>query len=112
MNFEEYQRRAANTSNYPGQGTPVGLNYTVLGLIGESGEVANKLKKVHRDMGGDVKNPEIREMIAKELTDCLWYLSACAGELGYTLDQIAIMSLEKVEDRKRRGVIGGSGDER
>lgn len=110
--FDEYQKEAANTVAYPGRGTPVGLNYTILGLVGEAGEIAQKLKKRIRDEGGDVKDPEFKKELAKELGDVIWYCSALADELDYPLGQIAHMNLEKLADRKKKNKISGSGDHR
>lgn len=83
----------------------------VFGLVGESGEVAEKFKKLLRDKGGQATDEDKKE-IAKELGDILWYVNSVGNYLGYDLEQIAAMNLEKVLSRKDRGVTTGSGDNR
>lgn len=110
MNLNTYQRLAHNTS----QNTTVGgdaLVYPILGLLGEAGELANKVKKVHRDNSG-ILGDDARVVIAEELADCLWYAAEICTQLGYDLDDICVMNLEKLASRKQRGVIGGNGDNR
>lgn len=109
MTFDEYQKRAKETARYPKVGR--GFVYPTIGLIGEVGEMANKVKKVFRDDGG-VMEPPRREEISKELGDILWYLSQTATELDLSLDDIARTNLEKLASRFSRGAIGGSGDDR
>lgn len=110
MNFDEYQKRASETAGYPEPGGH-GFIYPTLGLAGEAGEVAEKIKKVIRDEGGvisDVKRLEIQ----KELGDVLWYVSEIARQLAIKLDDVATQNIEKLASRKARGVISGSGDNR
>lgn len=109
MDFLEYQRRALAMAVYPGQDTDTGLAYATLGLAGEAGEVANKVKKVLR---GDYSSASKREELGEELGDVLWYLSAAAREIGMSLDTIAERNIEKLESRCERGVLKGSGDHR
>ena len=90
-------------------GTMAGVQYLALGLTGEAGEVANKVKKLIRD-GGDT--PDKRKEIGKELGDVCWYLAVLAEELGSNLGKIMEDNLDKLEDRRARGVLGGSGDNR
>lgn len=108
MTFNDYQIRATATAVY-GEGNKV--HYPILGLIGEAGEVANKYKKVLRDDGG-ILTPKKREELIAELGDVLWYLAALSHDLGTSLNIIAEDNLLKLEDRKTRGVIQGSGDNR
>ena len=108
MEFNDYQKQAAATAIYPREMKGV---YPVLGLAGETGEVAEKVKKVIRDHGGDFSD-EARLEIAKELGDVLWYLAATAGDLGYTLNDIAELNLQKLHSRQSRNVLHGSGDNR
>lgn len=113
MTFKEYCRRAITTKIYEPE---IGLTYTVLGLTGEAGEVAEKIKKYLRDDFASYKQGVIpgykKEEISKEIGDVLWYLAALTGELGLDLDKIAKENIEKLEDRKKRGVLSGSGDNR
>ena len=111
LSLSEYQNQAMRTAIYPlpdGEGFPV---YPILGLTGEAGEVAEKVKKVLRDKDGIASKDDLRE-IAKELGDVLWYLTAIAGHTGYSLEEIAQINLDKLNDRKDRGALGGSGDNR
>lgn len=109
MNFDEFQKIVKKTSIYPNQGNNVA--YATLGLAGEAGEVADKVKKLIRDNNGILTEDKRKEMI-KELGDVLWYLTACASELGVDLEEVASLNAKKVEDRKARGVLSGEGDNR
>lgn len=113
MTFDDYQKQAISTDVYGGQGevTSIAFINKVLGLVGESGEVADKVKKLHRNNGGAMSEEERQELL-KELGDVLWYLSAIANYLGTSLDDVATRNLEKLFDRKARGVIKSKGDNR
>jgi NTP pyrophosphatase (non-canonical NTP hydrolase) len=106
LTFDEYQKRAAETALYPKE---QGVEYTALGLTGEAGEIANKVKKVLR---GDYDNDALREMLKGEIGDVLWYTAMLACELDLDLQEIAQSNLDKLASRKERGVISGSGDNR
>jgi NTP pyrophosphatase (non-canonical NTP hydrolase) len=84
--------------------------YPALGLTGEAGEVADKIKKIIRDKR--TLYALERTEIAKEVGDVLWYVAALARDLGVDMDTMAQMNLEKLRDRAKRDVIGGSGDAR
>jgi NTP pyrophosphatase (non-canonical NTP hydrolase) len=99
MNFEEYQAEAKQTALYPRRLN--NLEYPTLGLAGEAGEVANIVKKIQRDHGGEITE-EIRQKLKDELGDVLWYISACADELGLTLAEIAEFNVEKLAKRHNR----------
>lgn len=103
----DYQAQAMDT--YKVSAMPI--LYPALGLNGEAGEVAEKVKKVVRDKGG-VFNDDDREALALELGDVLWYTTALCNDLGLTLSDVAEMNLKKLQDRKKRGVLGGNGDAR
>lgn len=109
MNFADFQNIVKKTSIYPDQGNNVA--YATLGLAGEAGEVADKVKKLIRDSHG-ILTPEKKQEMIKELGDVLWYLAACASELGVDLEEVATLNAKKVEDRKNRGVLSGEGDNR
>ena len=109
MNFSEYQKKSRVTAIYPKAGD--NFIYPTLGLSGEAGEVAEKIKKVIRDKGG-VIDDETREAIKKELGDVLWYVSQIAAELKLDLDDIAEKNIEKLYSRLERNKLGGSGDDR
>lgn len=99
MNFEEYQKEASATALYPRRLS--NIEYATLGLAGEAGEVANIVKKIQRDHAG-VLNDDIRGKLKDELGDVLWYISACADELGLTLDEIAAFNVQKLAKRHNR----------
>lgn len=109
MDFKEYQARTGDTALYPG----VGSNYVypTLGLAGEAGEIANKVKKISRDQNG-VVTPEVRTMIKAELGDVLWYVARLAEEFGLSLQEIAEENIAKLASRKERGTLHGDGDTR
>ena len=86
--------------------------YPALGLAGEAGEVADKVKKTIRDKGGNFTDETVKSEIAKELGDVMWYLAATARDLGYTLEEIAEMNLVKTRSRASRDRVHGSGDNR
>ena len=108
MNLSDYEKSINEFAIYPeaGKGTPMSLAYCALGLGGEAGEYSEKIKKLVRD--GKLDKP----LAVKELGDVLWYLTRSANELGYTLQDVAEINLVKLGDRKQRGVLQGSGDER
>lgn len=99
LSFEEYQQTARRTALYPRRLS--NLEYPTLGLAGEAGEVANIVKKIQRDFGGKVTE-ETRRKLKDELGDVLWYIAACADELGLTLEEIAEFNGEKLAARHRK----------
>lgn len=109
MDFNEYQKLSRETAMYPNLGK--NIVYPTLGLVGESGEIAEKVKKVIRDSNGVVTD-ETRELIKKELGDVLWYISQLSVEFGFNLEDVAELNIKKLSDRKDRGVLHGSGDNR
>lgn len=109
MTLAEYQAAAKKTALYPNMGN--NLTYPTLGLAGEAGEVANKVKKIIRDANG-VLDDERRQAIAAEVGDVLWYVAQMATELGVTLDDVALHNIEKLAARYQQGKISGSGDNR
>lgn len=110
MNLNEYQKEAQKTAIYPREGI-IKVLYPILGMCGESGEAAEKVKKALRDDNG-VITEERRRAIGKELGDVLWYIAAASKELGYTLQEIAEMNLQKLFARREQEKIQGSGDNR
>jgi len=110
VNFlDEYQHEALKLAFYPSIGH--NIVYPTLGLVGESGEFADKIKKLFRDRKGVLDEP-LKAELRKELGDVLWYVAALSQELGSTLKQIAEMNLQKLSSRHARGVLGGNGDNR
>lgn len=109
MDFKEYQKKSRVTAKYPDADN--NFIYPTLGLSGEAGEVAEKIKKVMRDKGG-VVDEDTKRAIEKELGDVLWYVSQIATELRLDLDEIAKKNIEKLYSRMERGKLGGDGDNR
>jgi NTP pyrophosphatase (non-canonical NTP hydrolase) len=109
MTFDEYQREARTTAQYPDMGQ--NIYYPTLGLAGEAGEVAEKIKKLMRDDQG-VLTPERRAALKKELGDVLWYVAALCSELSLGMGEVAEQNIAKLRDRKDRGAIQGDGDNR
>ena len=110
-NVVSYHQICTETQIYPREHA---VFYPALGLAGEAGEVANKIKKIMRDRKGDVNNlpGEVKDEIASELGDCLWYISALATDLGIGLDGVVVENIRKLQKRKEKGTIHGSGDKR
>ena len=109
MEFEDYQKLSRETAIYPNHGN--NFIYPTLGLTGEAGEVAEKIKKIMRDDNMHVSD-EKRLEIERELGDVLWYVAQIATELGLSLDLVAKRNLGKLFERKERNVLSGSGDNR
>jgi NTP pyrophosphatase (non-canonical NTP hydrolase) len=110
MKFDDFQQKAM-TFRMMQKNDDIRLAVLVLGLTGESGEVAEKIKKIFRDKGGRVSENEKHEL-TKELGDVLWYLAAIADFLGVKLSSVAELHIKKGIDRKNRGVQHGDGDNR
>ena len=106
MNFNEYQKLARSTAVYPEEYKVI---YPALGLCGEAGEVAEKIKKTIR---GDTPLNEVTGNIAMELGDVLWYVAVLADDLGVTLDQVANWNVDKLQRRMKWKNIKGDGDNR
>ena len=140
MRFSEYQRRSRETAVYPHLGE--NLVYPALGLCGEAGETAEKVKKAIRDDGGVLTDerreayrqhfstvfsdfflfdrmlgltpPDLADRVREYLTQLhlLWYVAQLATEAGLELEELAEANLEKLASRRRRSVLHGSGDTR
>lgn len=104
MRLDEYQKRTSNTAIYPPDEK---LEYLTLGLTSEAGEVAGIVKKWIRD-GGHLDHVAM----AGELGDVLWYVSELASAIDASLGWLAAVNLKKLDSRRQRGKIGGSGDDR
>ena len=109
MDFDNYQKEARKTAIYPNKDK--NFIYPTLGLVGESGEVAEKIKKILRDKNG-IFDYKSKLAIKKELGDVLWYLSNLCDELNFSLCDVAKDNLEKLNLRLSSGKISGSGDNR
>ena len=105
----EYQQKASETAIFPKQKA---LEYITLGLTGEAGEIANKVKKLIRD-GADEETLEQKKIeIGYEIGDVLWYCAMLAKEVGMNLGHVMENNINKLHSRKERGTISGSGDNR
>ena len=104
----EYQEDAIETAISPDNAK---ILYPTLGLVGEAGEGAEKVKKVIRDEGG-VFTEEKKVELAKELGDVLWYIANIAAGIDMELNLIATMNLDKLASRAERNKLSGSGDNR
>ena len=107
--FDIYQTACKKTAVYPKIGKK--FVYPVFGLLGEAGEVSEKIKKLFRDHNGKLTK-EYKLEIGKELGDVMWYISQLSTELGLKLSDITRMNIEKLSSRKDRNKIHGSGDDR
>lgn len=118
--FDDYQRLAMETAVYRNKTqayTLAAKTYAALGLAGESGEYANKIKKMIRgdfdpESNTDPKTCKSRGDRFNELGDVLWYLALAAEEEGWNLSDIAHANICKLFDRANRNVIKGDGDDR
>lgn len=108
MQLNDYQEQAVSTAIYP---RDYAIVYPALGLAGEAGEVAEKVKKMIRDDKG-VLSPERRDAIVLELGDVIWYIGSLANDLGVTLEEVAQRNLDKLAKRKESNKLKGDGDER
>lgn len=108
MEINEYQKAALTTAVYPEDKRII---YPALGMCGEAGEVADKVKKVIRDNNQQFTDDKKLE-IAKEVGDVLWYCATMAHDIGFTLEEVAQMNIDKLASRKQRGKLSGSGDNR
>ena len=109
MKLNEYQQFAMKTAIFPKNDA---FAYTALGLAGEAGEIANKVKKFIRD-GYDVEELVDRQNeVIDELGDVLWYVAAVAEVMGTNLEAVAKDNLWKLAERQRNGTLRGSGDKR
>ena len=116
MTFDEYAADAMEYCFYPDS-----VIYPAFGMLSEAGEIADKLKKHFRDGavetvscedGVDELPAELRLGLAHEIGDVLFYCCALASDIGYDLEEIAQLNLEKLESRQLRGKLTGSGDYR
>ena len=114
MDFKTYQSLAIKTDTYGGKPAPIDSHAflaQLLGLVGETGEIAEKFKKIYRDKQG-VFSPEDKKEMQKELGDVLWYISVVCTYLDISLEDVANANIEKLKSRLERGKLHGSGDNR
>jgi NTP pyrophosphatase (non-canonical NTP hydrolase) len=108
MTMDEYQQKALSTNI--NKGTHIFFD-RMFGLVGEAGEMADKVKKWIRDDQADWDKLD-KDMMVSELGDVLWYVATLADTLGYKLDEVAKKNVAKLSDRHKRQALSGSGDTR
>ncbi len=120
MELKEYQEKAMTTCMMSCNN----FSYMMLNLVGEVGELASKVAKgIRKDeveiMENQIFHPstrhiddEIEEAMQLEAGDILWQLSGICSVMGWDLEAIAKMNLDKLASRQKRGVIEGNGDNR
>lgn len=120
MTLEEYQSQAMTTCMKESEN----FSYMMLNLTGELGEFAGKVAKLIRKGEARIKDNHLTLKISvdeyhtldqelrKEAGDILWQLSGLCNVMGWSLEDIALQNLTKLADRRERGVIDGSGDNR
>ncbi len=114
MTFDEYQKKAIMLDVFDKKERSISSQafFTkILGLVGETGEIAEKFKKIYRDNQGVISKEQVVE-IKKELGDVLWYTAVVSEYLGISFNEVAEMNIAKLNSRKARGKVGGSGDNR
>ncbi|MEM7726492.1 MAG: nucleoside triphosphate pyrophosphohydrolase family protein [Cyanobacteria bacterium P01_A01_bin.45] len=109
MNANEYQEKAFEFGIYPQKGN--NWIYPCIGLAGETGEVAELIKRAIRDKSSTI-DEELRQKIKLELGDVAWYVAVLAKELDLSFDEILTANIDKLSNRKIKGTLHGSGDER
>lgn len=116
MTLNDYQTKALLTDSYDASTsaksiTDPGYVAKILGLVGESGEVAEKYKKLIRNENGHISEADRKELL-KEMGDVLWYVAVLTRYLGADFEEVATINLKKLADRKSRGAINSKGDNR
>jgi NTP pyrophosphatase (non-canonical NTP hydrolase) len=109
MNLDEYQKRAKRTASPKDKKDE--LFHLLLGLMGESGEIAEKMKKIIRDHESDFDKLD-KDDLKKELGDILWYVAILADYFDLSLEEIGSKNIAKLASRQARGTLSGSGDNR
>lgn len=118
MKLNEYQEKAMTTC----MPSSANFSYMMLNLVGEVGEFASKVGKSIRKGRAEICNNRLsmigdtdmlweqEQELKKEAGDCLWQLSGICSVLGWSLEEIAQMNLDKLAARKAVGTIDGNGD--
>lgn len=113
MDLDTYQKKAAEFDLFEATAdlNATGFLEKILGLVGEAGETADKIKKILRDKDGEVSKEDCTE-ITKELGDILWYVASIARYFDVSLSEVAQNNIDKLTSRKKRGKLQGQGDNR
>lgn len=116
MTISQYQAKAMTTC----MPSCDNISYMLLGLAGEMGELCGKMAKHirHEDavisqnkLLHDLSEQQIHDL-RSEVGDCAWMLAGLCHTMGWQLEEICKENIKKLADRKLRGVIDGSGDNR
>lgn len=114
--LDDYMKTTEETAIYPGKGycSFEAINYALIGLLGEAGEIANKWKKVLRGDANDhgMMTPDQRSALLAECGDVAWYLTRLCAELGSDLGTAMTENKARLLDRMERGKLAGDGDNR
>lgn len=97
MNGKEYQKLAMRTCSIPYDDKQGRLHHAVFGLASEAGEVAGIMQKVFQ---GHEFDPE---HMKKELGDCLWMVAEACDALGFTMDDVMQLNIDKLKARYPEG---------
>ena len=109
MDFNDYQKASHSTFKPTDDEMGLKISRLVLGIAGEAGECAEKVKKfLRRDFG----TAELKQSLSKEMGDVLWYLSETCNLLGLSLEEVAKANIKKLQERQKNNTIKGSGDDR
>lgn len=113
MTFDEYQKLALTTAytDPKYKGTLMEKTIWAMGVAGEAGEVVEKWKKIVAYNEGKISDEEL-DLLKKELADVVWYIAVMAHSLGLSFDDIMQLNVKKLQDRQKRNVIKGAGDNR
>lgn len=109
MNHTQYAAAIQEFCIYPdvGLGTDAEKTYLCLGLASEAGEIAGMMKKEMRDL-----KDASREAWLSEFGDVLWYSTRIMDMYGFSLEDVMLHNVAKLNDRKNRNKLTGSGDNR
>jgi NTP pyrophosphatase (non-canonical NTP hydrolase) len=113
MTFDEYQKQALKTAYIDPAHKDTLMDKTIwaMGVAGEAGEVVEKWKKMVAYNKGEITDEFIADM-KKELGDIVWYVAVLANSLGLSFEEVIELNVKKLQDRQKRNVIRGVGDNR
>ncbi|MDB5182099.1 MAG: hypothetical protein JWP13_862 [Candidatus Saccharibacteria bacterium] len=110
MTFDEYQKQALTTA-VRNPDPLMDKTIWAMGVVGEAGEVIEKWKKIVAYREGKITDEDLKEL-SKELGDVVWYIAVLADSLGLSLEDVMQQNVQKLQDRQKRQVLKGSGDNR
>lgn len=110
MTFDEYQKQALTTA-HTNPNPLMDKTIWAMGIAGEAGEVLEKWKKIVAYKEGHISSEDLAEL-KKELGDVVWYIAVLADSLGLSFEEVMQLNVKKLQDRQKRNVIKGAGDNR